>query len=127
MAQLLKRLTIVPTKAKRVCNGCGRSVHNSCVECHLKRRRRIEKGRPSSSQRGYGATWRRLRQLVLHRYPMCNECKRKPSEDVDHIRPKADGGEDTMENLQGLCRGCHNNKTAQENSIRGGGSNRYTP
>ena len=111
----------MPTKTKRVCNSCGKSVRSVCVDCHKKHRRVREKGRPSASERGYGSRWRKLRVMVLHRYPLCNDCQRKPSQDVDHIIPKAEGGEDTMENLQGLCRECHNNKTTSENSRRGGG------
>jgi 5-methylcytosine-specific restriction protein A len=35
--------------------------------------------------------------------------------DVDHIRRKADGGTDELENLQALCRVCHEAKTMVEN------------
>ncbi len=68
----------------------------------------------SASSRGYGATWRRLRQMVLNRDPICRQCRREPSFAVDHVVPKARGGDDSMENLQGLCRACHAAKTAKD-------------
>jgi 5-methylcytosine-specific restriction protein A len=33
---------------------------------------------------------------------------------VDHIVNKASGGDDSIENLQGICAACHAAKTAQE-------------
>ena len=112
----------MPRRPSRICAGCGKIVGSICVDCHNVKRREYdrEQGRPSSTARGYGIRWQRLRKLILHRHPICNHCKRMPSTDVDHIKRKADGGRDTMENLQGLCRGCHNKKTAKENSRRGG-------
>jgi 5-methylcytosine-specific restriction enzyme A len=35
---------------------------------------------------------------------------------VDHIRNKASGGDDSIENLQGICAACHAMKTATEAS-----------
>ena len=110
----------MPSKPKRVCSRCQRVVSSRCNHCHNIYRKEYEKGRATSTQRGYGARWRKLRKLVLHRYPVCNHCKRKTSSDVDHITPKALGGEDTMDNLQGLCSDCHIKKTAKENELRGG-------
>lgn len=87
------------------------------------RRHKPGKARPPASprkktaERGYSGPWLRLRQVILSRDPICRMCQREPSAHVDHIKPKADGGEDIESNLQGLCARCHSKKTARE---RGG-------
>ena len=62
------------------------------------------------------ARWARLRKLILARDPWCKLCGVTSSNEVDHIVPRAKGGEDTMENLWGLCKSCHSRKTARESS-----------
>ena len=56
--------------------------------------------------------------MILRRDPLCIPCKNAgritPSVMVDHIMPKAQGGEDSDENLQGICEACHAAKTAKE-------------
>jgi 5-methylcytosine-specific restriction protein A len=69
--------------------------------------------RPSASDRGYGANWRRLRLMVLNREPLCRKCQR-PATVVDHIRPLNDGGPNDLDNLQPLCKRCHDHKTATQ-------------
>ena len=71
--------------------------------------------RPTTAQMGYGGRWNRLSKLVRARDPICTMqgCER-PSEHADHIIPKSRGGQDTMENLRGLCKPCHSRKTALE-------------
>ena len=78
--------------------------------------------RGTSTQRGYGARWQRLRLLVLARDPVCRQpgCGQL-SVDVDHVVSKARGGTDLLDNLQGLCHEHHSLKTAQED----GGFGRY--
>ena len=78
--------------------------------------------RPSPARRGYDARWRRMRRMVLARQPVCAtpDCHR-PSKDVHHIKALVHGGEDSFENLQGLCHECHSRITATEH---GGFGNR---
>ena len=75
-------------------------------------------GGKTSHQRGYGATWQKLRAYVLASEPLCRECQATgrvtPATDVDHVRPKAEGGTDAVENLQPLCRSHHIAKTKRE-------------
>lgn len=83
-----------------------------CAEHQPKADRAEQDRRGTSSQRGYGVRWQRLRLLVLARdpickYPGCHEL----STDVDHIVSKANGGTDSMDNLQGLCHEHHSLKT----------------
>ncbi|MDE1465644.1 HNH endonuclease signature motif containing protein [Spartinivicinus sp. A2-2] len=40
--------------------------------------------------------------------------KLTPANIVDHIKPKSQGGNDALENLQAICRPCHQKKTDQE-------------
>jgi len=80
--------------------------------------------RGTSTQRGYGSRWQRLRLLILARDPVCRHpgCGQL-STDVDHIVPRSKGGTDEENNLQGLCHEHHSLKTAQED----GGFGRYRP
>jgi 5-methylcytosine-specific restriction protein A len=78
-----------------------------------------EAGRGTASQRGYGARWRRLRQMVLATYPICADPYGEhratgqvvAATDVDHITARSAGGADTLANLQALCHACHSRKT----------------
>lgn len=70
--------------------------------------------RTSRHARGYGRAWEKLREYILSAEPLCRLCAAKGrvtlAEEVDHIRPKADGGGDEIENLQPICRACHRAK-----------------
>jgi 5-methylcytosine-specific restriction protein A len=52
--------------------------------------------------------------MIIARHPVCAVCGVRPAIDVDHITPLEAGGEDTIANLQGLCRQCHGRKTRRE-------------
>lgn len=57
-----------------------------------------------------------LRMVVLRRDPVCKKCLRYPSEIADHIIPHR-GNWDLfirLSNLQGLCKKCHDSKTATD-------------
>lgn len=76
--------------------------------------------RGSASSRGYGAKWRKIRKAALYRdMGLCVHCRSRGditvATEVDHIVRKADGGTDDLDNLQSLCRPCHEAKTAVEN------------
>jgi len=73
----------------------------------------------SAAARGYGSAWKRLRAKVIERaMGVCEECmawsRVTPGTEVDHIKPKAQGGSDSLDNLQLLCESCHRIKTARE-------------
>ena len=90
--------------------GCPAATNGGRCRKH---RRAYERRRGTSAQRGYGGGWRALRAAVLARDPICKLCGRAPSTEADHKIPKAQGGQDTMENLQGLCKPCHSRKGVQ--------------
>ena len=68
--------------------------------------------RQSSTQRGYGAEWRKVRAAHLRAQPNCVQCG-DVAEHVDHILPLAQGGTHAAANLQSLCQRCHSRKTAR--------------
>ena len=70
----------------------------------------------NTTDRGYGHAWRKVRQRVLRRDKgQCQHClgqgRYVPGTEVDHIQGKAEGGSDSMDNLQLLCTPCHRAKT----------------
>lgn len=71
---------------------------------------------PAWGQGRGGRPWRRKRDAVLTRdLYTCQVCEQVSDElEVDHIRPKAQGGDDSMENLRAICVPCHKIKTSRE-------------
>lgn len=82
-------------------------------------RRIQDRERDTAAERGYDASWKRLRDQYIAEYPLCAECERHgrvtPAQCVDHIRPINRGGERLdPDNLQSLCHTCHSRKTVRE-------------
>ena len=83
-------------------------------------KRELDQQRPSAARRGYGARWRRARAAYLARHPLCVPCegagRLEAATVVDHVVPHR---RDEMlfwdeANWQGLCKRCHDAKTARE-------------
>ena len=77
-----------------------------------------EKG--NRHQRGYGTAWDKLRPQILARDSyLCQPCLKEdrltPANIVDHMISKAKGGTDDPDNLQSICKSCHDMKTIEEN------------
>lgn len=117
----------MPTRPAKNCrrNGCpNRTDRGYCDTCRKQRERARTTNRGSSTQRGYGVAHRRRREATLQRDPYCKcrgcgSCNRiggcwRPSNQSDHIVPKHLGGSDDLENYQGLCDRCHDEKTLDE-------------
>lgn len=65
-----------------------------------------------TTERGYGWEWQQIRQFILRRDRyLCQICKLRTANEVDHIIEKAKGGTDAPDNLQALCHSCHKAKT----------------
>jgi 5-methylcytosine-specific restriction protein A len=59
--------------------------------------------------------WRILRKKIIQRDDgICQRCGTQGATDVDHIVPRAEGGTDSEENLQLLCKPCHASKSGRE-------------
>ena len=108
----------MPRAPRKPCAGrrCPLLVESGtryCQLCLKELRRQADASRPTAVQRGYGARWRKVRLLVLFEEPLCRQCD-QPSTVVDHITPHR-GNPGLMwgrENMQGLCKQCHDRKTA---------------
>ena len=99
-----------------VCSVCGPLRRQSAAE-HDERR-------GDATERGYDARWRRVRHLHLLAEPLCRMCREagrvRPAVLVDHITPIRDGGARLDDdNLQSLCRQCHDEKPAEDARKRG--------
>ena len=73
----------------------------------------------SRHARGYGYAWTKARDAALARDQyLCQPClalgRYTQARAVDHIIPKAKGGDDSPSNLQSICDPCHKAKTAKE-------------
>lgn len=109
----------MPMLPGRPCAHSGCRVIGPCVEHQRVLPVRVpvrlyDDRRGSSTARGYGYAWQQRRKAFIAAHPICVRCGLRPTTDVDHIVPKARGGSDADNNLQGLCGFCHKQKTACE-------------
>lgn len=75
--------------------------------------------RTSRHKRGYGTAWYKLRDAKLRDQPLCEYCLPEyvtAATEVDHFKPKAQGGTDDYSNLRSTCKACHRDKTARESA-----------
>ena len=121
----------MPNAAPKPCRhpGCGKLVRDGSGFCADHQRPRpgsfADKSRGTRHERGYGSAWDRLRKIVMQRDAgLCQPCKEDGritvATMVDHIKPKAEGGTDDLENLRAICKVCHAKKTdVEKNRYRG--------
>lgn len=124
----------MPSLPKRLCHesGCmeyaipGDSRCAKHIEAYRERMRergrRADHNRDDTVRRLYRTErWRELRAWQLRREPFCAECEASGfhniiAEVVDHITPHR--GNPALffdpDNLQSLCKSCHDSKTARE-------------
>lgn len=81
-----------------------------------------ERFRGSKQSRGYGGEWERISLAYREAHPVCEICNDAPTDDTDHIVPFK-GLDDPLrtawDNLQAVCRPCHNRKTHWSNGKMG--------
>lgn len=117
----------MPRRAARPCKapGCPNLVRGQgayCEEHSKQQKTKSDAQRGTAAQRGYGARWRRLRKMFLAENPLCADPfgvhaergETVAASQVDHIVAKSRGGTDDWDNLQSLCRSCHDRKTKLE-------------
>ena len=116
----------MPISAARKCRhlGCGELVRSGAGYCaaHVASAQAgkwADPSRGSRHDRGYGSEWEIIRKRILRRDKgLCQVClqtgRYRPAKAVDHIKSKAEGGDDADENLQAICKTCHDVKTADE-------------
>lgn len=67
-----------------------------------------------------GRPWRRLVEAVKRRDQYTCQCCKRVTEQgqCDHRIPESQGGKSVMENLQWLCKPCHDTKTLRESGVK---------
>ena len=82
------------------------------------RRKAWTSTRKSRQARGYGRAHELMRERVLIEELLCRPCEKQgrvtQATIADHIKPLAEGGTGDRENYQGICKPCHDAKTAAE-------------
>jgi 5-methylcytosine-specific restriction protein A len=120
----------LPSRSQRPCSvpGCTNLCANRWCEIHEKDKtvtRKYDLYRGSSTERGYGGEWRKVRLQILKRDNfLCVAClatgRPTTATDVDHIVPMARGGARLdPNNLQSLCSVCHKRKTYEHDGAFG--------
>lgn len=67
----------------------------------------------SLTKRGSTYAWRAIRKAVIDRDGCCLNCGNIDNLEVDHIIERQYGGDDSLTNLQTLCKTCHQAKTTK--------------
>ncbi|WP_376787809.1 HNH endonuclease [Aliamphritea hakodatensis] len=111
----------MPARVPKACRqaGCPNTTierHGYCP-AHADKATSWKSGRAGRG-RG-GRPWRRKRETVKERAKgLCRLCEQSgrlmPGSICDHIVPEAEGGTDSLNNLQWLCSTCSDEKTRQE-------------
>lgn len=117
-------------RPKKPCNkpGCPRLVNGPYCDEHAviikkKNWQRIDRGRESSTKRGYGYKWKKARDGFLAYNPLCAQCLKHEltvaANVVDHIIPHKGNMKLfwNRDNWQPLCVTCHNRKSAGEGAF----------
>ena len=116
----------MPVSAAKKCRhlGCAELVRDGAGYCQAHKAdanagKWGDERRGSRHERGYGSEWEVTRKRILRRDKgLCQVCLKgsryRPARAVDHIIPKAEGGSDEDENLQAICKTCHDAKTTEE-------------
>lgn len=109
----------MPIAAPRPCThpGCGVLVRDGSGRCAKHPKPQWSKP-ANATKRITGRKLQAMRADLFARDPLCAECKRQGRVTLatqrDHIKPLAEGGADTDDNVQGLCAPCHDAKSKTE-------------
>lgn len=113
----------MPRKPLKPCHypGCPKLTEERYCKKHQKEidREYNKSSRPYKKLYNF-SHWQRLRKHVLTKQPLCVICLKEkritPATVVDHIKPHKGDVKlfFDINNLQPLCKGCHDRKTAKE-------------
>lgn len=105
---------------KRICTIHGLWDKNDavtrCPKCTKLNTKQYDKiTRNQDRKKFYNSSdWKKIRLQVLSSNPFCVDCG-KPADTVDHKKAIKDGGSKLdLNNLQSMCKSCHNIKENQE-------------
>ena len=109
----------MPSIKRKICSIHGVYTTKTCELCKKENTKAYDQtARNKESAAIYNSTrWRKVRTHILKRDGgICQMCgKSEKYMIVDHIKEIKDGGEPySYDNLQTLCKSCHNIKTARE-------------
>lgn len=118
----------MPYRPKRICSapGCSELVQGRTrCDKHSQQHNKDKKNKNHWNDWYSKPRWRRLRHRFLCEHPFCTHCLKNKkiiiATVVDHIIPHKGNTElfwDT-DNMQSLCKKCHDKKTATENGTFG--------
>ena len=108
----------MPMKPNRPCTYPGCPLYaepnsSRCKEHKHKAAKEYDQKRGNSGERGYDATWQKVRNIKANQDPLCEICLKqgmvKPLDVVHHIKPVETHPELrlVMSNLMSLCTACH--------------------
>ncbi len=128
MVNFFGGIMVTPCRVFGCPNHVTRSQNGYC-DVHADKRTgwaKTQERKGNTTERGYGQAWRIKRVRILERDGyLCQVCKQAgkitPAHAVDHIINKANGGADSEDNLQAICKSCHKIKTQNESKIGEGG------
>jgi 5-methylcytosine-specific restriction protein A len=109
----------MPSAPPKPCShpGCGVLVRDGTGRCEA-HPRPVWSKKTTVTKRITGRKLQQLRADLFSRNPLCVECRKlgfvRLATERDHIVPLGEGGEDTNDNAQGLCDGCHEAKSLAE-------------
>ena len=111
----------MPKAPARICRkpGCNNLTRNRdgfCDDHENWYQKKNDERRGTANERGYDAEWRRIRRGKLQKDPLCERCQSK-----GEIRPAVlvhhkdrDSWNRGWENLESLCRTCHDEEHKEE-------------
>ena len=112
----------MPSIKRKLCATHGIYETKRCEKCKKTNTKQYNASRDKENDKVYHSVrWRKLRKQQLMLHPLCinfDTCHNEATI-ADHIHEVKDGGEQfSLSNLNSMCQGCHNTKTAQQKRIR---------
>ena len=111
----------MPHAAPHPCNqyGCRAVLPRGTRYCAQHQRavyQAADRERGSSTERGYGRQWRKVRAAVLADEPLCRMCAEQgttmAATEVDHVDGNSSNND--RANLRPLCKPCHSRRTLRD-------------